>query len=123
MDLDLRKVAGNLKTATDEELLDRVTVFRTAMEPAAVDLIEGYLAKRGVTPAEIAAHDADRRATAVIGPDGAAVRCSFCNRPAVEVGRGWHRLWGWVPLFPRLFARCGVHPAGGVTPPSPPRPS
>ena len=33
-------------------------------------------------------------------PDGTAVRCSFCHRPAVAEGWGWHRLWGVLPLFP-----------------------
>ena len=122
MELDLRKVAASLKAASDEELLDRVTVYRPAMEPAAVDLIEGYLSQRGVTPEQIESHDVGRRATAVFGPDGAAVMCSYCRRPAVEVGRGWHRLWRVVPIFPRRFARCKIHAKGRVTPPSRPLP-
>lgn len=112
MRLNLRAVAANIRRATDEELLDRVTVFRNAMEPAAVDLIEGELARRGISDADIEDHEAMRRETAIVRADGTAVRCSFCDRPAVSRGRGWHRLWGWVPLFPRLFARCDVHEKG-----------
>lgn len=109
MRLNLRAVAANMRRATTEELLDRVTVFRNAMEPAAVDLIEGELARRGLSDDDIREHERGRREVMMVDADGTAVRCSFCNRPAVSTGRGWHRLWGRVPLFPRLFARCEVH--------------
>jgi hypothetical protein len=42
-------------------------------------------------------------------PDGTAMRCSFCNRPAVIQSRRWHRLLGYVPIFPKLFACCDLH--------------
>jgi hypothetical protein len=109
MRLDLRKVAEFIRRAETEELLDRVTVYREGMEPAALDLMEGELDRRGLTRADIADHDAARRQTAVFLPDGTAVRCSFCFRPAVIQARGWHKLFGRVPIFPRLFARCAIH--------------
>ena len=41
MRLDLRKIAEFIRRANTEELLDRVTVYREGMEPAALDLMEG----------------------------------------------------------------------------------
>ena len=46
MELDLNKVARYIRRAETEELLDRVTVYRDGMEPAAVDLMENELALR-----------------------------------------------------------------------------
>ncbi|MBX9584373.1 MAG: hypothetical protein K2X87_29080 [Gemmataceae bacterium] len=112
MRFDIRKVAAYVRRAGTEELLDRVTVYREGMEPAALDLMEGELDRRGVTRDEIAAHDEHRRETALMLPDGTAVRCSFCDRPAVARAWGWHRVWGRVPVFPRVFNRCDAH--GGV---------
>ena len=109
MRLDLQRVAEFIRRAETEELLDRVTIYRDGMEPAALDLMEGELDRRGISRQEIADHDEDRRATALFRPDGTAVRCSFCYRPAVHQERGWHKLFGRVPIFPRLFARCVIH--------------
>lgn len=109
MRLDLKRVAEFIRRADTEELLDRVTIYREGMEPAALDLMEGELDRRGVTREEIAEHDADRKATAIMLPDGTALRCSFCNRPAIVNARGWHKLFGRVPIFPRIFAYCSVH--------------
>lgn len=116
MRLDLRRIAEFIRRADTEELLDRVTVYREGMEPAALDLMEGELDRRGVTRADIADHDAARRATAIMLPDGTALRCSACNRPAVVRGRGWRKLFGVVPLYPRLFPYCDFH-AGRKDPP------
>jgi len=109
MRLDLRKIAEFIRRANTEELLDRVTVYREGMEPAALDLMEGELDRRGITREEIAEHDAERRTTAIMLPDGTALRCSFCCRPAIIQAQGWHKLFGRVPIFPRLFARCAIH--------------
>jgi hypothetical protein len=109
MEFNLKRVAEFIRGADTEELLDRVTVYREGMEPAALDLMEGELDRRGVTREEIAAHDVMRRETAIMLPDGTAMRCSFCNRPAVKQVRGWHRLFGLVPVFPKLFAYCDFH--------------
>src|SRR5829696_8583076 len=109
MEFNLKRVADFIRGADTEELLDRVTVYREGMEPAALDLMKGELDRRGVTREEIAEHDAKRRASAVMLPDGTAMRCSFCDRPAVRQARGWHRLFGRVPIFPRVLAYCAFH--------------
>ena len=115
MELNLRAVATNIRRADTEELLDRVTVYRAGMEPAALDLIEGELSRRGITPEDIEEHERQRRETTLFADDGTAVRCSFCERPAEVRGWGWHRLWGRVPVFPRVFTYCDRHrpDAGG----------
>jgi hypothetical protein len=109
MELNLKLVAEFIRRAETEELLDRVTIYREGMEPAALDLMEMELDRRGVTREEIAEHDHQRRQTAIMLPDGTALRCSFCDRPAVVKGVGWHRLFRRVPIFPRLFAYCDFH--------------
>jgi hypothetical protein len=120
MKLDLKRVAEYIRRAATEELLDRVTVYREGMEPAALDLMEGELDRRGVTREEIAAHGARRRETAIFLADGTAMRCSFCDRPAVKQARGWHRLFGLVPIFPKLFAYCEIHSSEKKEEPSEP---
>ncbi len=127
MDFQLKRVAEYIHRAETEELLDRVTVYREGMEPAALDLMEGELDRRGVTREMIAEHNAKRRASAIMLPDGTAKRCSFCDRPAVLQLPGWYRMrlripfaalllgrgdapLGFsVPLFPMRFAYCEVH--------------
>ena len=109
MEFNLKRVAEFVRRADTEELLDRVTVYRDGMEPAALDLMEGELDRRGVTRAEIAAHDARQRETAIMLPDGTATRCSFCNRPAVVRALRFHRVFGVVPVFPARFAYCAIH--------------
>jgi hypothetical protein len=116
MHFDLKRVAEFIRRADTEELLDRVTVYREGMEPAALDLMEGELDRRGVTREDIADHDARRRETAIMLPDGTAMRCSFCNRPAVKQDRRWHRLFGRVPIFPKMFAYCEFHRSYAVGP-------
>ena len=74
MEFNLKRVAEFIRGADTEELLDRVTVYREGMEPAALDLMEGELDRRGVTREEIAAHDTMRRASAIMLPDGTALR-------------------------------------------------
>src|SRR5689334_17675070 len=69
--------------ATSELLMDKITVYRAAMEPEAVDIFERELARRGVTQLQINAHDDARRRTAIMLPDGTARRCAFCERPAM----------------------------------------
>jgi hypothetical protein len=109
MRFDLKRVAAYIRRADTEELLDRVTVYREGMEPAALDLMEMELDRRGVSRADIADHDQARRQTAIMLPDGTALRCSFCDRPAVLRGRGWHRLFRRIPVFPRVFSYCDRH--------------
>jgi len=109
MRFDLRTVARYIRKAETDELLDRVTVYRDGMEPAALDLMEGELARRGVTPRQITAHEQERREVVLTRPDGSTLRCGFCDRPAITRGRGWYRLFGRVPVIPRIFPRCEIH--------------
>jgi hypothetical protein len=109
VDLDLRKVAAYVRRADTEELLDRVTVYRSGMEPAAVDLMENELSRRGVSREQIEDHDRTRREDVILLGDGTAQRCSLCERPGVVRAWDWHRLWGWVAVFPRRLAYCQVH--------------
>lgn len=112
MDVPLRAIAEYIRRAGTEDLLDRVTVFRDLTEPAAVDLMEHELSRRGETPARIADHDRHRRATALFGADGTALRCWRCARPAVRWVWRWHRVFGRLPLFPRLVRECDGHGGG-----------
>ena len=109
MKFDLRRVAEFIRGAESEDLLDRVTVYRAGMEPAALDLMELELDRRGFTRDDIAEHDRQRRESVILLPDGTALRCSFCDRPAIRKRWGWHRLFGRVPVFPWVFACCDVH--------------
>lgn len=110
---DPDRVRRNVQRATDEDLLDRVTVYREGMQPEALEIIEEELLARDIGRAAVEAH-AQRREGTGFSPGGGAARCSFCRRPALVQGRGWHRLWGVLPLFPRTFAYCETHrPQGG----------
>jgi hypothetical protein len=106
---DPQRVLVNVRKATTEDLLDRVTAYRAGMEPEAIDIIEAELRQRGVGTDEIEAHAERCRRETLQLPDGTAVKCTFCHRPAVARGWGWHRLWGLVPLFPRSFRYCPEH--------------
>jgi hypothetical protein len=106
---EAERVRSNVRRATTEDLLDRATVFRTVMEPEALEIIEEELRSRGVQGAEIEAHAMRRNREVIRLPDGTAARCSFCDRPAVAQGWGWHRLCGVVPLFRRWYYYCPEH--------------
>src|SRR5262245_12701699 len=109
MEFDRERVHANVRQATTEDLLDRATVYRQGMEEEALGMIEAELWARGVPAVEIEAH-AERRGREVLClPDGTAARCSFCHRPAVDAGWGWHRLWGVLPIFPRYYFTCAEH--------------
>jgi hypothetical protein len=122
MQFNTERVRQNAQQASTEDLLDRVTVYRTGMEPEAVDIIESELSHRGVGRKEIEEHLSRRRAGGVsplsecvsplVDASGLPLECSFCHRPAVLRRRGWDwmRPWG-VPLFPRprLFYYCEQH--------------
>jgi len=106
---DLERVKANVRQATTEDLLDRLTVYRAGMEESALEIIEEELRSRNVSAEEIEAHAERRSRESSFLPDGTAIRCSFCHRPAVAEGWGWHRLWGRVPVFPRYFYYCSEH--------------
>lgn len=106
---DPARVQANVRQASTEDLLDRLTVYRAGMEPQAVEVITEELRSRGVSAAAIADHADQRAASTIPLPDGTAVCCTFCNRPAVVQAWGWHRLLGKLPVFPRRLAYCSVH--------------
>jgi hypothetical protein len=107
--LDLDKLRSSVREAETEDLLDRATFFRSGMEADALACVEEELGRRGIDRARMEAH-ADRiRAKVIWLPDGTAAPCSFCRRPAIARTLGWHRLKGWVPIFPRIFRYCEKH--------------
>jgi hypothetical protein len=117
MRFDADRVWANVRQATTEDLLDRVTVYRDGMEPEAVTIIEAELRRRGVNQAQIEEHATRRQTHGLRAPDGTVTMCSFCHRPAVTQGWGWRRLpgkrrwlppWG-LPLFPRFYLYCEEH--------------
>ena len=64
---------------------------------------------------ETVAEHGERRAREVLVDDhGIALRCSFCDAPAVAQGRGWHKLLGLVPLLPRKLRYCAKHKPGAT---------
>ena len=109
IEIDLNRVLVNARKSTNEDLLDRITVYRAGMEPAALRIIEEELVRREVTPEMIAEHERIRRSETLMRPDGIVERCSFCHNPAVAEAWGWHRLWGKLPLFPRILRYCKNH--------------
>lgn len=113
MELDLERVRRNVRQASTEDLLDRVTVYRAGMEPAALPVIEEELQRRGIDEWDIELHGIDRGREVIPLADGTVLRCSFCDRPAVTQAWGWHRWWGRVPIFPRFFSYCAVHRKDG----------
>jgi hypothetical protein len=109
LEFDPERVTRNAQEASSEDLLDRITVYRDGMEAAAVEIIERELRRRGIEREEIEAHAAHRSSRMIALPDGTAKMCSFCHRPAVEQRWGWHRLWGYVPVFPHFLSYCEKH--------------
>ncbi|MCI0376919.1 MAG: hypothetical protein L0215_04890 [Gemmataceae bacterium] len=103
------KVRANIAEADTEDLLDRVTAFRSGMEPEALAAAERELWRRGVSAEEIADHRAACEEECLFGPDGVAFQCSLCRRPAVAGRWGWHRLGKILPVFPRRFRYCKNH--------------
>jgi hypothetical protein len=106
------RIWQNVRQATTEDLLDRVTVYRPGMEPEAVEIVEAELRARGVREPEIEEYARERGRDVINLPDGTARECSFCRRPAMAQGWGWHRLWGLAPVFPRYFYYCEQHWTG-----------
>src|SRR5947208_2999012 len=106
---DEQKVLANIRQANTDDLLDRITVYRQGMEPDALDMIQDELRSRGVTPAQLATHREEREKSCLFLPDGMAVKCSLCRKPAVFKCWGWHKLLGTLPLFPRRFYYCQDH--------------
>jgi hypothetical protein len=109
LEFDPEAVRRNAHEATTEDLLDRVTAYRSGMEPEAVAIIEAELARRGVGRDGVERHEAENCANVLLRPEGFAYRCSYCRRPAVVRRWGWHWLWGLVPVLPRVMNYCAGH--------------
>jgi hypothetical protein len=108
MQFNPKRVRDNVANATTKDLLDRVTVYRSGMEPEALDLIEAELRQRGLGPREIESHALSREGT-LLDAGGVAQKCAYCQQPAVT--RGWRmlKLFGLVPLIPARVALCADH--------------
>jgi hypothetical protein len=109
MRFDVERVRANVKEASTEDLLDRMTVYRGGMEPEALEIVEEELHGRGVDASAIEQYAARREREVILLSGGIAAPCSRCFRPAVVQVRGWHRLWGLLPVFPRRFYYCENH--------------
>jgi hypothetical protein len=108
MEFNIDRVRNNVRSASTEDLLDRVTVYRAGLEPEALPVILEELRLRGVSAQAIVEHE-KLRGTVAVDENGTAQKCSDCTRPAVVREWGWHQLFGKVPVFPRLFWRCEEH--------------
>ncbi len=111
MEWDLQKLLVNIRKADTDELLDRITAYRLGLEPDAIDMVEQELHRRGVAAARIAEHWELCRRDCIFHADGTAKMCSFCRKPAVREGWGWHKIFGKLPVFPRPLCCCQVHSA------------
>ena len=123
MEFNLKRVAEFIRGADTEELLDRVTVYREGMEPAALDLMEGELDRRGVTREEIAEHDAKHRerdhasgrncyAVQLLRPAGGERKLGLApdaGSVCSSAGRSGNIPFAFCSDFPRVFARCATH--------------
>ncbi len=109
MEFDAQKVLANIRSAAVDDLIDRVTVYRAGIEPAALALIEDELHRRGVKTAEMDAYWQRCRQECLFHADGTAKMCSFCRKPAVAQGWGWHRVLGKIPIMPRYMRYCKAH--------------
>ncbi len=107
MELDIQAVRENVRKAATEDLLDRATVYRAGMEPAALAVILAELEARGLGHADLVDHATGR--DTVLVEDGVALHCTLCDRPAVRETYGWHKLWDRVPIFPRRMRYCEAH--------------
>jgi len=107
-ELNLDRVRDNVAKATTEDLLDRATVFRAGMEPAALAIIDEELKRREVTSTLIQHHWENRRSN-VLSQDAVAQRCSYCERPAIVQRWGWFKLFRRLPLFPWRTRLCDEH--------------
>lgn len=106
---DPQKLLLNIRQADTDDLLDRVTAYRPGMEAEAIGLIEDELHRRGISAGKIQAFREECERDWLFQADGCAKMCSFCRKPAVAERWGWHRLWGKIPLTPRLMRYCKQH--------------
>jgi len=105
------KQLARLRAMSTLELLDRVTVLQSQMDPDAVELMHAELAGRGIGPDEIGAHLRDMRMVVIRNETGEIGTCSLCGRAAVSSREEWHRWLGLVPLLKRRRYYCPEHSA------------
>jgi hypothetical protein len=109
MELDLERIRKNVAEAGTEDLLDRATVYRDGMEPAALEIIDAELRRRGLKPDDVQTHWETKRSN-VLSAGLIACRCSFCDRPAVRRRWGLHWFWNMLPTpIPRRYYYCEIH--------------
>jgi hypothetical protein len=109
MKFERKRVQENAQVASTQDLLDRVTAYRRELEPEALEIFERELRRRGIGQLEITAHANRLEGQILTTPEGIALPCSYCERPAITSNWGWHRLWGMLPIFPRFFRYCEAH--------------
>ncbi len=109
MHLDLEKVRIYAKKADNRSLLDRVTVFRQGMEPAAIEIIKKELLERGISPADISQHESAYKDLVIRGPEGLPRLCKKCALPAICREWGWLKVFGFIPLLPWQHLYCEEH--------------
>jgi hypothetical protein len=112
MEFSLDRVRANVRNATTEDLLDRATVYRAGLEPAALPVILEELKARGLTPEDIVHHEETRQGV-MVDDAGTARLCARCRKPAVTREWGWHWMFDKLPIFPRPFYLCEDHRTGG----------
>src|SRR4051794_24871805 len=94
MEWDEQKLLVNIRQSDTDDLLDRLTAYGAGMEAAAIDMIEQELHRRGVSRAQIAERREAYRRDCLFDANGIAKMCSFCRKPAVGEGWGWHKILG-----------------------------
>jgi hypothetical protein len=98
-----------IRSLSTPELLDRVTVLRDYMDADALHVLHAELAGRGIGPDEIGEHLRVMKIKVIQHRDGMPAQCSRCHRVAVISRTDWHRIWGYLPLFRRVFYYCDDH--------------
>ena len=111
MEWNEQKLLANIRAASNEDLLDRVTAYRAGMETEAINLIERELHRRGILAAQIQDRQETCQRECVFDGNGVAKMCSFCRKPAVGEAWRWHKLLGKLPVFPRWMCYCEDHRA------------
>jgi len=114
MNFDLKRVAENVREADTDDLLDRITVYYSGMEPAAIDLIHAELARRGVSDRKIRAYALEVAAKVIVDDAGLTVSCMRCSSPAVSREWRMYRVLRSIPVFPMKMPLCEAH--GGFVP-------
>jgi hypothetical protein len=107
-EFDEANVRENARKAEINDLLDRVTVYRTSLEPQAYPILIEELQRRGIGPADIVDHQS-YRGECLRDRSNFVRKCTLCSAPAVSSAWGWHQLFGKLPLFPRRFYYCNEH--------------